>query len=259
VCGLIAVGVIFLSLSNNNKDPEVDRDTVQPVNGGDTPNVIVGNNIVMVKVDSIAGYDSSRFWIGITEITQEQWLDVKKLPKNQVKHFLGRTDKHPIENITWQEAVLFCNALSRQEGKNPCYDSRLNCDPTKNGFRLPTSEEWAMACYGNLQSAYPWGNNWSTEFCVPPIAAASTTWMLQSQTNQVMTKKPNRLGIYDMIGNVSEWCEDPFSGNSQYRTYRGGDWSDWNKTSFESRWEGGLERSDSLPSIGFRIVTTSLN
>ena len=60
-----------------------------------------GTTIPMVKVDSIAGNDVKSFWIGITEITQEQWRIVKNIPKNQTRHNSGRTDKHPMENITW--------------------------------------------------------------------------------------------------------------------------------------------------------------
>jgi formylglycine-generating enzyme required for sulfatase activity len=235
------------SIQNNNNNNDSQALNIQITNG----------IIPLVKVNRINGYSESDFYIGITEVTTSQWEKVMRSKPSQVKHVSGRSDMHPIEGITWEEAAKFCNQLSQMEGRRPCYDSNFNCNSNNNGYRLPTSNEWAMACYGNMQTTYPWGNSWDSRYAVDPITKSSANWMKESRTSPVQTKKPNRLGIYDMIGNVSEWCNDPFSGRSQYRTYRGGDWSDWNKTSLKSTWKGGLDRSDSLPSIGFRVATTS--
>jgi formylglycine-generating enzyme len=240
------------SAQNNNNKTSATNSRLQ------RPNKTITNGIIpIVKVSQIKGYSESDFFIGVTEVTTSQWQEVMRSKPSQVRHVSGRSDLHPIEGVSWEEAVKFCNQLSRTEGRRPCYDRNFECNFNNNGYRLPTSNEWAMACYGNIQTTYPWGNNWDNRYAVDPITKSSANWMKESRTRPVKTKEPNRLGIYDMIGNVSEWCNDPFSGRSQYRTYRGGDWSDWNKTSLKSTWKGGLDRLDSLPSIGFRVVTNS--
>ena len=210
--------------------------------------------IDLVLVNNVQGYREKSFYIGQSEVTIEQWKEVMGREPNLTTHISGRSSNHPVENISWEEAVDFCNALSRNERLDPCYDRNYNFLNGRNGYRLPTSNEWAMACFGNIQTVYPWGNDWDSRYAIDPMSDSSANWMLQSKTSPVKMKRPNRLGIHDMIGNVSEWCHDPFSGRKQYRTYRGGDWADWKKISLKSQYVGGMDRDEALPSVGFRVA-----
>ncbi|MHB2148649.1 formylglycine-generating enzyme family protein [Calditrichota bacterium LG25] len=147
----------------------------------------------LVKVDD--------FYISKYEITQAQYYEV--MGRNP-SYFKGQ--QRPVENVTWFEAVDFCNRLSLREGKEPCYqiDSlNVRCDFSKNGYRLPTEAEWEFAARGGVNSR---GFKFSGSDSVDQVA---WNWFNSSrQTHEVGLKFPNELGIYDMSGNVGEWCWD---------------------------------------------------
>lgn len=136
---------------------------------------------------------------------------------------------HPVDSVNWYEAIVYCNKLSKKEGLVPCYtidsstspvewgkvphdsDSKWNtieCDFSANGYRLPTEEEWEyLARAGNPLGGYKYsGSNnledvaWSHNNC----GYGNNCY----QTREVKTKKANDLGLYDMTGNVYEWCWD---------------------------------------------------
>lgn len=135
----------------------------------------------------------------------------------------------PVGCISWYDAVKFCNALSELAGLTPVYrtpdgevyrsgstDLDSSCaDTAANGYRLPSVEEWKYAARGGTKSEYFWGD---TEYpdCIP------YAWEFRNDeiTHEVGTKKPNPYGLYDMIGNVYEWCFDQKHGH--FRTLMGG-------------------------------------
>jgi len=152
-------------------------------------------------------------------------------------------DNYPMHCVTWYEAVAYCNWLSEKEGLEKCYsvnkDKGIDCDITKNGYRLPTEAEWEFAARGGTKSQnfIFSGSN----------SAAEVAWYdetTKEKAPQAMgSKKANELGIFDMSGNVWEWCSDYYfktfyddckkqgtisnpmaiTSNS-YRVLRGGGW-----------------------------------
>ena len=157
----------------------------------------------------------SDYYIGETEVTQELWQVVMG---SNPSRFTG-DNQRPVENVSWDDCQEFIKELNRLTGKE---------------FRLPTEAEWEYAARGGKYSKdyvykYSGSNN-----------ADEVAWYdSNSVTNPVKTKKANKLGLYDMSGNVREWCNDlfgPYQSNSQTnptgpsegksRVLRGGSWRD---------------------------------
>ncbi|MEU4831372.1 SUMF1/EgtB/PvdO family nonheme iron enzyme [Streptosporangium sp. NPDC023615] len=127
----------------------------------------------------------------------------------------------PVTEVSWKDAVLFCNLLSRAGGLDPCYSTGddpdgldVVRDETAGGYRLPTEAEWEYACragtsgvrYGELDEIAWYRENSGGE------------------VHDVATRAPNAWGLYDMIGNVWEWCWDLYDPGvyGPYRVFRGG-------------------------------------
>ncbi|GAB3140090.1 SUMF1/EgtB/PvdO family nonheme iron enzyme [Micromonospora sonneratiae] len=167
----------------------------------------------------------------------------------------ARGDRLPVEGVSWLDAVWFCNALSRREGLAPVYRhpadvERIEWDPTADGYRLPTEAEWEHACragtagprYGPLDEiAWYRGNS-------------------QERIHDVGGKQPNEWGMYDMLGNVWEWCWDIYDAEvyGSYRVLRGGGWCDehWScRASVRRRSHPTFQIDD----VGFRIARSLLS
>jgi formylglycine-generating enzyme required for sulfatase activity len=133
------------------------------------------------------------------EVTQQEF---KRLELPDPSHFKGPT--LPAEQVTWVQAALFCNARSKDEGLEPCYDEETaQCNFDRNGYRLPTEAEWEYACRAGATTDYSFGSDASK--------AGQYGWfadIAEKKTHPVGEKKPNAWGLYDMLGNVAEWCND---------------------------------------------------
>ena len=140
------------------------------------------------------------FLIDRTEITQEQF---GKLVLGNPAHFKGPS--RPVEQISWAEAARFCNERSKREGLQPCYNDDAECNFQATGYRLPTEAEWEYACRAGAATDYSFGAD--------PGRLGEHAWFADNAaktTHPVAAKKPNAWGLYDMVGNVAEWCNDPY-------------------------------------------------
>lgn len=145
------------------------------------------------------------FYIGTTEVTQGLWNEV--MGENPSHFKSDHVDNSlPVENISWLEAVKFCNKLSEKEGLTPCYkidDAVVSCNFEANGYRLPTEGEWEYAARGDDSTAqFIFSGSKKVE---------EVAWIKSNsdkRTHPVAQKSPNKNGLYDMTGNVAELCND---------------------------------------------------
>jgi formylglycine-generating enzyme required for sulfatase activity len=140
------------------------------------------------------------------EVTQDMFAKAQ-LPNPS--HW-NENPKKPVERVRWSDARGYCNERSLLEGLKPCYDEKTpdwHCDFTANGYRLPTEAEWEYACRAGSHEAYDFGS---------ADKLRQYGWFADNadeKTHPVGQKKPNRWGLYDLYGNVAEWCEDVYSPN----------------------------------------------
>jgi len=177
--------------------------------------------------------DVSSFYLGKFPVTQRQWQAIAKLPaisdslNPDISHF--KNEVAPVENISWLDAIEFCKRLRKLTGKS---------------YRLPSEAEWEYACRGGKSTRYYFGDEISSDFAnydgrMQHDSNASVKY--RNGTTPVGIFPPNNFGLYDMHGNVWEWCADPwhedykgrpahsniwdFAGDPQYRVLRGGSWN----------------------------------
>ncbi len=259
VSGLLLLFPLFGVLADGSFSPEMIF-----VNGG---TFWMGSNEAAYRsTESAYQAEISSFYISETEITQEVWTNVMG---TNPSHF--KNPSKPVEMVSWLDAVRFCNALSEKEGLEKVYvisGSRVSCNWSANGYRLPSEAEWEYAARGGDQKAVQ-------EEILPRVYysgsqnCADVAWFdanSNRETKPVKSKSPNELGLYDMSGNVWEWCWDWMGAypkrltkdprglqTGTIKVVRGGSWFNpanlcrvtyrfWNTQSFKAN------------SVGFRVV-----
>lgn len=204
---------------------------------------------------------SKGFWLGAKEITQEQYQQVMG---NNPSEFKG--EDHPVDKVTWEEAMKFCRAINVRE-KNA---GRV---PEGYAYRLPTEAEWEYAARAGSTTPFHWGDtadsshaNFKGEY---PRDFTSQELDDADRYGTVAAGSftPNAFGLYDMHGNVAEWCLDTFNGrlpggkqtdwvrtgNGSKRVVRGGGWETFAIRSRAASRTDSLAPTTRSSSVGFRL------
>jgi formylglycine-generating enzyme required for sulfatase activity len=205
--------------------------------------------------------------MGKYEVTQKEYQEIMGTNPSEFKG-----DNLPVETVSWFDAAEYCNKRSQKEGLTPAYTingTNVTWNQNANGYRLPTEAEWEYACragtttpfstgnnittdQANYDGNYPYNNNAEGEYRDKPTPAGSFA--------------PNAWGLYDMHGNVYEWCWDWYGNYSSgaqtnpagavsgaCRVMRGGSWYDVGQ-SLRSAYRGIYLPSDGHFDIGLRLA-----
>lgn len=218
------------------------------------------------------------FYISAYEVTQKEYEDIMG---SNPSNFDG--DNLPVENVSWYDAIEYCNKLSEKEGLTPVYKidgDEVSWDRSANGYRLPTEAEWEYAARGgtdtpfntetsisdqeaNYYGHYPYGIE-ENYFSQSKLETQPGEY--RETTLNVGSFSPNKFGLYDMHGNVREWVYDyygaydtdntdnptgPLTGS--LKVNRGGGWNDYAKH-LRSAYRASFPPEQSSSNLGFRIA-----
>lgn len=184
------------------------------------------------------------FEIQTTQVTQELYKEVMGVNPS---YFQG-DPKLPVEKVSWFDAITFCNRASELQHLEPCYETRdgvSQWNKQANGFRLPAETEWEYAYLAGEPD--PIGPNLLTHVWCHENA--------NSKTHPVGLKLPNQWGLYDMLGNVWEWCWDHIS---DYRVVRGGSFYYVNAAGLRASYRSHYAPAYRNDGLGVRCVRTIL-
>lgn len=192
------------------------------------------------------------FYLGQYVVTQKQWFEVMETKPWQDMKFVKEGNNYPAVNVSWYEVLDMIKKLNKTSGKN---------------YRLPSEAEWEYACSAGRKSAY--------SFRRFKMGLSRSAWYYDNAfkkneryPHQVGLKQPNKWGLFDMLGNVNEWCSDWYAADyyhnsplmnpqgpsyGEYRVIRGGDWA---RTAYFLRWSarGYYSPHSKDCCLGFRLA-----
>jgi len=237
----------------------------------------------------------SAFYMAKNLVTKELWDTVRTwgLTHGYTDLIAGRgkASNHPVQTITWYDMVKWCNARSEMEGLTPCYtvsgvvyragnSDAVVCNWVANGYRLPTEAEWEKAARGGLSGKrFPWGemisqsqanykrvSRYAYDFVPNDYNSIGSIGGTSPATSPVGSFPANGYGLYDMAGNVLEWCWDLYgtyaageqtdprgAATGTNRVFRGGNWGD-GANLCRVAYRGSDLPNDSLYGVGFRVA-----
>ena len=199
------------------------------------------------------------FWLGKYEVTQSQFKKVMDTEPWAKDSSVQMGDKNAASYVNWNDATAFCQRITDTDHKN----GKL---PTGDSYRLPTEAQWDYACRAGTTTAFSFGNNANQ--------LGEFGWFIgntagEQYAHKVGVKKPNPWGLYDMHGNVWEWCSDWYDGTlpggtdpvgpegGSDRVYRGGSWWYYPATAGR-RSATTASRRTATTSLGFRVARSQL-
>ena len=218
------------------------------------------------------------FFMSKYEVSQEEYAGVMG---SNPSSFKG--ENLPVESVSWYDAVYFCNALSLEQDLQPVYSisgKKVSWNRSADGYRLPTEAEWEYACRAGTITPFNTGDNISVDdsnyFGTYPYTIEdhyfsqnemdTSPGVYREKTVEIDKFKPSRWGLYNMHGNVSEWCWDvygeyntndlnnPAGPDSGFlRVCRGGGWNDFGKH-LRSAYRAATPANDAFFSRGVRLV-----
>ena len=264
ICAIILFAVpLQISCSDSGDD---NGDSNSGETKPDPVKAALAEGVTYKNVDKLMiAVPGKKFSILATEVTQELYESV--MGENP-SGFKGEKNL-PVEQVSWYDAVVFCNKLSVIDGLVPVYSvsnktdvsewdytpsiySEIKCNEKANGYRLPTVEEWQYAANGGQEFEYSFEYSGSDNL-------DEVGWYdknSEEKTHPVAQKNSNVYGLYDMSGNVWEWCGGPYPNYSRSRYCCGGSWySSADYCEVGDKREADANNSSS--SFGFRIVRST--
>ena len=283
-----------------NANPTDSNNTIFESNSSDNEPVNVPENFVLINGgtfemgspdteawrsndETLHTVTVSDFYMSAYELTQSEYREITgENPSN----FSG--DNLPVENISWLDAVRYCNARSEKENLKPAYsfdENKVTWDRSANGYRLPTEAEWEYACRAGTTTPFNTEDSISAEeanyYGHYPYEIEDNYFSQGNLTTKpgqyrqttvaVNSFSPNKLGLYNMHGNVGEWVwdyygkynitaqNDPSGAESgTLRVYRGGGWNDFAKN-MRSAYRATLAEDKGSFNIGIRLVRNAVS
>ncbi|ANY65618.1 transcriptional regulator [Paenibacillus sp. BIHB 4019] len=284
--------ILLVVIACSQEMPEKTEKTEKPEKPEKTENNKNNDSLVFVEGGNFVNTKSNFYGKGVTipsfyidkyEVTQQEWVEVMG---SNPSGFKG--DHLPVEMVSWYDVVEYCNKRSIKEGLKPYYEIDKNKkDPSNksdhdnlkwtvtinegaSGYRLPTEAEWEYAAGGGQVShsyTYSGSNNvdevaWYWKNAGDKYLSGEWNWTIiesnKNKTKSVGAQKPNELGLYDMSGNVREWCwnwygdGDLDNESGSFRVVKGGGWIGDVRNN-ELSYRGKFEANGIGPDQGFRV------
>lgn len=274
--------------------------TISESNSHDNEPINVSENFVLIKGGTFEmGSPETEAWRSDDETrhtvtVSDFYMSVYELSQSEYREITGENpsnfsgDELPVDNISWLDAVNYCNARSTAEGLTPAYtisENNVTWDRGADGYRLPTEAEWEYACRAGTVTPFNTENSISAEeanyYGHYPYEIEDNYFsqgnlttkpgVYRQTTVAVNSFSPNKWGLYNMHGNVGEWVwdyygdyetgeqTDPAGAESgTLRVYRGGGWNDFAKN-MRSAYRATLAEDKGSFNIGIRLVRNAVS